>query len=331
MEIDTNATPSSLERRCIFVTRRELSGPSLQFVADGIYAWIGVGGDSNAGAVITKNGVVAIDAQQTVALGRAFRATLEDAVGRPVARLLNTHVHLDHTAGNIAFDDVPVLAHEKTLHAMVHELGPAADGVWRVSELGPKLRLLFGANLQELVAPGSPDEAWFRQRVGGPEYDEITLKQPTEWFADRYTASLPGGLLHVEYWGPSHCDDHVVAWIDSARIAFLGDLLFVGRFPWLGDCDLEGWIRHLDRILTMDLVKVVPGHGPVATLHDVAAFRDLLAALRDAVAAAIARGCSEEAAVAEVALPSYAGMPRYREWMPFNVRATYRYLKARQG
>ena len=310
---------------------RELSEPSLQLIADGVYAWIGVGGDSNAGAVITASGVVAIDAQQTVALGRAFRAALEEAVGRPVARLLNTHVHLDHTAGNIAFDDVPVLAHEKTVDAMVQELGPTGDGVWRVTTVPPKLRLLFGANLQELVAPGSPDETWFLKRIGGPDYDVITMKQPTERFADRYTVSLPRGLLHVEYWGPSHCDDHVVTWIDGARIAFIGDLMFVGRFPWLGDCDIDGWIRHLDRILTMDFVKVVPGHGPVATLHDVAAFRDLLAAIRDGVAGAIARGCSEEAAVAEVELPRYAGMPRYREWMPFNVRAIYRYLKARRG
>src|SRR5262249_7073018 len=294
---------ASIERR---VTMSELSAPSLQPVADGIYAWIGVGGDSNAGAVITQSGVVAIDAQQTVALGRAFRAALEEAVGRPVAPLLNTHVHLDHTAGNIAFDDVPVLAHKKPVDAMVEELAPAADGSWRVSVLGTKLRLLFGGNLQELVAPGSPDEAWFRQRVGGPEYDEITLKQPTEWFADRYIVSLPRGLLHVEYWGPSHCGDHVVAWIDKEMIAFLSDLLFVGRFPWLGDCDIDGWIRHLDRILTMDFVQVVPGHGPVTTLLDVAAFRDLLVAIRDGVAAAIARGCSEEAAVAEVALPPYA-------------------------
>lgn len=313
------------------VTVSEMSGPSLQPIADGVYAWIGVGGDSNAGAVITESGLVAIDAQQTAALGRAFRAVLEDAVGRPVARLLNTHVHLDHTAGNIAFDGLPIVAHEKTVEAMVQELGPAADGVWRVTAVPPKLRLLFGANLQELVAPGSPDEAWFLKRIGGPDYDVITMKRPTEWFADRYTVSLPRGRLHVEYWGPSHCDDHVVTWIDGARIAFIGDLMFVGRFPWLGDCDIDGWIRHLDRILTMDFVQVVPGHGPVATLNDVAAFRDLLAALRDGVAAAIARGCSEEAAVAEVALPPYAGMPRYREWMPFNVRAIYRYLKAHQG
>ena len=77
----------------------------------------------------------------------------------------------------------------------------------------------------------------------------------------------------------------------------------------------------------MDLQTVVPGHGPVSTLNEVAQFRDLLAALRSAVAQAIAAGTSEDAAATEIALPDYATLPRYREWLAPNVRAVYRYLK----
>ena len=77
----------------------------------------------------------------------------------------------------------------------------------------------------------------------------------------------------------------------------------------------------------MDLDTVVPGHGPPATLKEAAAFRDLLTDVRRAVHDAIRAGLSEEAAVREVVIPAYAGMQRYREWMPFNVRAAYRYLR----
>ena len=77
----------------------------------------------------------------------------------------------------------------------------------------------------------------------------------------------------------------------------------------------------------MDVNVVVPGHGEPATLREVRAFRDLLSAVRDAVAGAIASGASEDAAVAEIVLAEYAGMPRYKEWMPFNIRAAYRYLR----
>src|SRR4029077_11640452 len=107
------------------------------------------------------------------------------------------------------------------------------------------------------------------------------------------------------------------------------DLLFHGRFPWLGDCDIDGLISALGRVCGADVAQVVPGHGPPATLADVARFRDMLAELRAAVARAIKAGASEEAAIAEVALPQYADVQRYKEWMPLDVKAAYRYLRGR--
>ncbi len=74
---------------------------------------------------------------------------------------------------------------------------------------------------------------------------------------------------------------------------------------------------------------VVPGHGVPTTLKEVARFRDMLSALREGVARALRAGASEDAAVAEVQLPQYTQVQRYKEWMPINVRAAYRYLKAR--
>lgn len=302
---------------------------SLQQIGPNVYAWIGAGGDSNAGAVASADGIVLVDAQQTLALARQFRGAVERAASRPIGRLINTHLHLDHTAGNLVFTDVPILAHERTLEMMEEHLGASVDGTWSISALEPKLRLFFGSNIRDLVLPGSPDETWFVKRMTGPDYDTITLKQPTETFADRFASQVSVDRLRVEYWGPSHCEGHVVVWLEKAKIAFLGDLLFVGRFPWLGDCDLEGWVEQLGRILTMDIQTVVPGHGPVATLKEVAEFRELLVDLRDVVRGGIRAGCSEEAAADELELPRYAAMPRYREWMRFNVRAIYRYLTAR--
>ena len=55
----------------------------------------------------------------------------------------------------------------------------------------------------------------------------------------------------------------------------------------------------------------------------------MLIALRGAVADAIKAGWSEEAAVREVHLPQYAGINRYKDWMPLDVKAAYRYLRGR--
>jgi glyoxylase-like metal-dependent hydrolase (beta-lactamase superfamily II) len=304
-----------------------MQNPSLIEIGPGVYAWIGVNGDSNAGAVRTSDGPVAIDAQQTRDLGGRFRTALEKAFGCPVTRLINTHLHLDHTAGNVAFADVPILAQEMTLQLMQTFLGAASGNRWLVSDHGQKLRLFFGSNVQELVPPGDPLNEWFANRMGGPEYRSIELVGPSETFGDRMVLQTPDGPLYLDYWGPAHCDGDLILHMPRQKIVFLGDLLFVGRFPWLGDCDLNGWISRLGRILTLDVDVVVPGHGAISTLKEVADFRDLLTSLRAAVQAAISSGWSEEAAVRGVALPQYEAMPRYREWLPPNVRAVYRSLE----
>ena len=301
--------------------------PQLLTVAEGVHAWIGAGGDSNAGAVETSHGLLAIDAQQYPRLARAFRGAIEAKTGKPVRALIDTHCHLDHTAGNIVFADVPILAHDKTLAAMHANLGAKAGAHWTISDYATKIKMMFGQNLFDLVPENDPAQAWFRQRISLLDYDTMTIAPPTETFADHFVFHLPKDTLHLDYWGPAHCDGDIIVWLAKAKVVFLGDLLFYGRFPWLGDCDLDGWIARLDRILSLDIDTVVPGHGGISTLKEVASFRDLLASLRAAVQRAASSGLSEDATVHEVALPQYAAMPRYREWLPSNLRAAYRYLK----
>lgn len=299
----------------------------LQSLGHGVHAWLGLGGDSNAGCIETPDGVIVIDAQQHRGLATRFREAMAATLAKPLRILVNTHYHLDHVSGNIVFADLPILAHRATLTELQACLGPLRGDHWTIADTMTKLSMFYGANIQELVPAGDPAWDWFKQRVAPAEYEVIKVAPPTQTFADEFAFHLAGDTIHLPYWGPSHCVGHVPVIVERAKIAFMGDLLFVGRFPWLGDCDLDGWIAQLDRIARMDLDVVVPGHGPVAGLAEVASFRNLLAAIRSAVERAVKAGASEEAAIREVDIPEYSSMSRYREWMRFNVRAAYRYLK----
>jgi cyclase len=301
--------------------------PQLLTVAEGVYAWIGAGGDSNAGAIDTPDGIIAIDAQQYPRLARQFRAAVEAKTGKPIRLLIDTHCHLDHTAGNVVFADVPILAHDKTLAAMHANLGAKTGAHWVISDYATKIKMMFGQNLFELVPVNDPAQAWFRQRISLPDYDTVTIAPPTQTFADRFTFHLPGDTMHLDYWGPAHCDGDIVISLKRSKVVFLGDLLFYGRFPWLGDCDLNGLIDRLTRVLTLDITVVIPGHGMPTDLRQVSRFRDMLVALRSAVETAIKAGSTEEAAVRAVKLPQYADIPRYADWLPHDVRAAYRYLR----
>jgi glyoxylase-like metal-dependent hydrolase (beta-lactamase superfamily II) len=298
-------------------------------VGEGVHAWIGAGGDSNAGAIETPEGLLVIDTQQYPRLARQLRAAVLAKTGKPLRAVINTHCHLDHTSGNTVFSDVPILAHEKTLAAMNACLGPRSGDSWSIGDFPTKIRFLFGQNILELVPEDDPARRWFEGRIALADYDTVVIRPPSETFADRFEFHLPDDIVRLHYFGPAHCDGDIVVHLEKRRIAFLGDLLFHGRFPWLGDCDLDGLISALGHVLALDIAVVVPGHGPPATLADVARFREMLVELRAAVDRAIKAGMSEAAAVRDVNLPQYAHIQRYAEWMPLDVRAAYRYLRGR--
>jgi cyclase len=303
--------------------------PRLVTIADGVHAWVGANGDSNAGAIETPDGVIIIDTQQYQRLGCALRDAVLAKTGKPLRNVVYTHCHLDHTAGSSVFADAPILAHEKTLAAMNACLGSRDGASWSVSDHATKLRFLFGQNILELVPEGDPARAWFANRIGMPDYDTVVIRPPSETFADSFAFHLPDDTVHLRYFGPAHCDGDIIVQLEKRKVAFLGDLLFQNRFPWLGDCDLDGLIAALGHVLALDLSVVIPGHGPPATLADVARFRDMLIELRAAVARAIKAGVSEDAAAREIELPQYAQLQRYKEWKPHDVRAAYRYLRAK--
>jgi glyoxylase-like metal-dependent hydrolase (beta-lactamase superfamily II) len=300
-----------------------MSEAQLHKVAPGVHAWIGAGGDSNAGAIETRDGLIVIDAQQNRELGEKFRDALKASFGAPVRAVVNTHFHLDHVAGNVAFAGAPIVAHDKTRQLLESELGPMRPGGVEVSDTMAKIRMFFGGNFEELVPKG--ERQWFIDRVGGSK--PLAILGPTETFTDRLEFDLAPDTLRLEYWGPAHCDGDLVIYLKKAGIVFMGDLFFHGRFPWFGDCDLNGWIAALDCVLKMDMKTVIPGHGVPATLKELGQFRDLLVAVRDAGDRAIKLGWSEDAAARDIVLTDYVKMQRYKEWMPFNIRAAYRYLR----
>jgi cyclase len=298
-------------------------------VADGVHAWIGARGDSNAGAIETPDGVIVVDTQQYPRLAHALRAAVHGKTGSPLRTVVYTHCHLDHTAGSSVFADAPILAHAKTLAAMNACLGPRDGETWSITDIATKLRFLFGQNILELVPDGDPARRWFADRISSPDYDTVVIRPPSQTFADSFVFHLPDETVRLHYFGPAHCDGDIVVHLEKRKVAFLGDLLFHNRFPWLGDCDLDGLIAALGSVLALDLVVVVPGHGPPATLADVARFRAMLIELRGAVARAVKAGISEDAAAREITLPQYAHVARYAEWMSVDVRAAYRYLRGR--
>lgn len=297
----------------------------LRELARGVYAFIGAGGDSNAGAIETPDGILVFDAQQHVRLARKFRSALDRSIGKPIEFMIYTHYHLDHTGGSSVFSgEAPILAHDKTRQFLTEILGEKYDPREEISDFETKVRLLFGPNIYDFIPAGDPGWDWFKGRLAAPDYDSLSFGMPTHTFTDSYTFHLPDRSVVLEYLGPAHCDGDLIVHLPDDKIVFVADLLFVGRFPWLGDGDIGGWIGALDHVLALDVEQVVPGHGVPVTKNELKNFRDMLQALRGGVEKALEAGQSEDEAVRSVRLPAYESLPRYPEWMPWNVRNIYR-------
>jgi len=95
-----------------FVGAQDL-GPQFQKIKDGIYVYVGKEFNSNAGIVLTEDGVVLIDSGHNPTDSRAILDAVKKLTSLPLRFLIDTEPHGDHTTGHFVFSPPAVIiAHE---------------------------------------------------------------------------------------------------------------------------------------------------------------------------------------------------------------------------
>ncbi len=103
-------------------------------------------------------------------------------------------------------------------------------------------------------------------------------------------------LIH----GPSgHTDGDSVVWFKKANVIHMGDQFFNGFFPYIdvgSGGSVDGFIANVERVLAMVPadIKVIPGHGPLASKDDLAAAIGVVKKSSGEVRAALNSGTSAE-------------------------------------
>ena len=248
---------------------------------------------ANAGFVIGPDGVLVIDTFEDPAAASAMLDAIRTKTREPIRYVIDTHYHLDHTAGNNVFAAAGalVMAHQNV----------------RTWERTQNLKF-FGAN-------PTAQQKQFVATLGLPS---VTYTNGiTIWLGDRKIV-----VRTLE--GHTGGDSTVI--IPDARVVFTGDLFWNHRLPNLIDADTREQIASNDTYLhDYPDATFVPGHGDVGKAADVRAFRDYLDALRKAVAAAQQSGKSDDALV-DAVLPklkaSYGGWGWFQHFAPRNIPQT---------
>lgn len=255
---------------------------------------------SNAGFVVTGDGVLVFDALGTPALGAAMVRAIRTVTPQPIRRVIVSHYHADHFYGLQALkaQGAQVWAHEKGRAYLASDLAAT-----RLAQRKVALK---------------------------PWVDDRTRLLPADrWlnFAGEQTIAFEMGGLHFRIidMGGAHAPDDIMLAVDEDKLLFSGDLFFTGRIPFVGDADSKVWLGALDRMLEMKPSVVVPGHGDVshAPDKDLQLTRSYLLFLRRVMGEAVAELTAFEEAYRKVDWSEFDKYPAFAQANRLNAYGTY--------
>jgi len=244
----------------------------------------------NSGVIATSEGVIVLDALNSEAVGRAERKAIEDTIRQPVRVLVSSSFHNNYSKGNLAYADVWKIGHEN-----------------------------YRADLLDLM-----------QREKAPP-EEQKSRLPSQTYRERVTLHLGGKEIQILYVGRAHTRGDSIIYVPQDRIVYLSELFFANQFLFINDGYGLDWLKALDAVEVLGADIFVPGHGPVPadpkeTRQELRRFRQMLVDVRDAVQKEIARGATEDQAVATIRWSQYEKMQSYDAQRETAVRRLYQQL-----
>ncbi len=252
---------------------------------------------ANIGFIVGAKCIAVIDTGGSVRIGRALHAAITARSAVPICYVINTHVHVDHVLGNVAFK-------EERTSFIGHAGLPAAMS---------RSRSFF---LQHYAADLDSNSA--ADQIIAP--DRLV----------EHTVDLDLGDRHLilRAWPTAHTDCDLTVFDARTETLWTGDLLFRERLPAL-DGSVKGWLAIIDELSSTKARTVVPGHGPISA--DVAASfvpeRRYLQSLVDGVRKEIVAGKSMEQAITEVSLTEKSHWVLWDSVHPHNVVRVYEELE----
>jgi len=205
------------------------------------------GGGCNVVAWTGPDGTVLVDTGKAETAPQLLEAAARLAP-HGIRFVVNTHWHPDHTGGN-------------------ELLGKS--GALVVSQENVRLRMSEPQDLSEYA-------------LEVPAAAAVAL--PVVTFGDGLTLNLNGDRLVLLHAPAAHTDGDGIAWWEESNVVHLGDVFYADGYPFLDTVSggsLAGLVSAIETVLSRadPRTLVVPGHGPVSTRAELAAYRDMLVAV----------------------------------------------------
>ena len=259
---------------------------------------------SNAGFVVTGDGVVVFDALASPPLAEKLVGLIRAITPQPIKRVILSHYHADHYYGLQVFK---ALGAEIWAHR-------AAEGATR--------------------SEGAAERFAQRKEALFPWVDDSTRLLEADRFLPGDTDFEMGGVHFIlRHVGPAHSSEDMAMLVQEDGVLYAGDLVFRGRVPFVGDADSRAWIAALDKLIALEPRVLVPGHGAPSLTPgaDLVFTRDYLIFLRSQMGEAARNLVPFEEAYDAVDWSAYRTLPAFEEANRVNAYNQYLRLEQEDG
>jgi glyoxylase-like metal-dependent hydrolase (beta-lactamase superfamily II) len=238
--------------------------------------------DAGRHAIVSGNTVViagdkaamVVDTGSHPDLTHKIIADIRGFTAKPVTTIVNTHWHNDHVSGNglyaEAFPAARFVAQRFTAESLERIVKPylgqkCAD--FLAGQVAPYREILKSGKGSD----GNPLSDERRARIesviieadyGSAECMAMTFHGSDIAFDDRYSVDLGGRKVEVMWLGRANTAGDAVLYVPDAKLLITGDIL-VYPFPFATQSYIGEWAQVLRKIDAMDVVTIIPGHGPV--------------------------------------------------------------------
>ena len=215
---------------------------------------------SNAGVVISDEGIIIFDALGSPALAKQLLGEIRKISSLPIKTVVISHYHADHFYGLQVFADEGAQI-----------IAPAGANAYLESDIAK-------TRLEERRISLDP---WVNE--------DTRLVAPDRLVETSQTLTLGTLSLEIINVGAAHSEGDLTLLVEPDGVLFSGDLIFEGRIPFIGNGDTRNWLAVLDRLRKNEVAAIVPGHGgtakdPQAVLN---LTHDYLQVLREKMGAAV--------------------------------------------
>jgi len=271
-------------------------GPNIRKIKDGIYVYVGNNLNSNAGIVVTQDGVVLIDSGHNPTDSRALLAAVKKLTPLPVRYLIDTEPHGDHTTGHFVFSPPAlIVAHEGATDSMKAAFNPKRN--------------------EKLMAESAEMRAAF---------EGFRFVLPHIEYRQKMTLNVGERTFELFYLKNVHSESDTAVWLPKERVLFSASGIVVNQFNIL-----RPFVTIPDILAAAKMMKglnpefVIPGHGIPGTVKIFDDTEKYYALLLERVGKMAKEGKSLDEIKKEVRMPEYDHWAT-KERFPTNVEAAYR-------